>query len=390
MPTLSDDQRRALSHVMEWYRKDRESMQYVTLGGYAGTGKTTLIGLIRKELHTIDPGLKVGFVSFTGKAARILQSKVKEAGVLFRQDSVGTIHSLIYTPILNASDEIVGWKTKDSIEKNLIIIDEASMVDAVIWEHLLSYRVPMIVVGDHGQLPPINGTFSLMQSPNLRLEEIHRQARENPIIALSITAREQGFIKPGRYGKNVMKYGRDDVDTGEAMQEMLTNYRDDMLILCGYNKTRKKLNTFIRNSLGFDSPDPVPGDRVICLRNNHKAKIYNGMLGTVTAISRKNDHVYAADIALDGEESEYSGLIAVEQFNADSALNFTQNRRMYNGIDLFDFGYALTVHKAQGSQAKKVVLFEERFAKMTDEDWRRWLYTAVTRAEEELTIFPSP
>ncbi len=114
------------------------------------------------------------------------------------------------------------------------------------------------------------------------------------------------------------------------------------------------------------------------------------MLGTVTAISRKNDHVYAADIALDGEESEYSGLIAVEQFNADSALNFTQNRRLYNGIDLFDFGYALTVHKAQGSQAKKVMLFEERFAKMTDEDWRRWLYTAVTRAEEELTIFPSP
>jgi len=57
--------------------------------------------------------------------------------------------------------------------------------------------------------------------------------------------------------------------------------------------------------------------------------------------------------------------------------------------DLFDFGYALTVHKAQGSQAKRVILFEERFPKMTDDEWKRWLYTAVTRAEEELYIFTS-
>ena len=57
--------------------------------------------------------------------------------------------------------------------------------------------------------------------------------------------------------------------------------------------------------------------------------------------------------------------------------------------DLFDFGYALTVHKAQGSQAKRVILFEERFSQMTDDEWRRWLYTAVTRAEEELFIFSS-
>jgi len=57
--------------------------------------------------------------------------------------------------------------------------------------------------------------------------------------------------------------------------------------------------------------------------------------------------------------------------------------------DLFDFGYALTVHKAQGSQAKKVILFEERFSKMDDTDWKRWLYTAITRAEEELLIFGS-
>lgn len=375
---------------MEWYSRDRDNMQYVTLGGYAGTGKTTLIGVIRRELHKIDPGLKVGFVSFTGKAARILQRKIKEADVMFRQDTVGTIHSLIYTPILNDNEEIVGWKTKEEIECNLIIVDEASMVDALIWEHLMSYRVPMIVVGDHGQLPPIRGNFTLMQSPNLKLEEIHRQAKKNPIIAVSVTARETGNILAGRYGPTVVKYTGENSETPEVLQEMLNNYENETLILCGYNKTRKRLNAYIRGALGFESKEPMVGDRVICLRNNHKAQIYNGMLGTISKISRKNDQVYAADIEIDGEDTIYSGLIAVDQFEADTALNFTENRSRFHGIDLFDFGYALTVHKAQGSQARKVILFEERFPKMTDDDWRRWLYTAVTRAEEELYIFPSP
>ncbi len=375
---------------MEWYGKDRENMPYVTLGGYAGTGKTTLIGVIRKELHKIDPGLKVGFVSFTGKAARILQHKIKEAEVMFRQDTVGTIHSLIYTPILNGNEEIVGWKTKEEIECNLIIVDEASMVDSLIWEHLMSYHVPMIVVGDHGQLPPIRGSFTLMQNPNLKLEEIHRQAKKNPIINVSITARETGDIPAGRYGPTVVKYTRDSSDTPEILQEMLNNYENETLILCGYNKTRKRLNAHIRSALGFESKERLVGDRYICLRNNHKEHIYTGLLGIIAKISRKNDQVYATDIDIDGEDIQYSGLIAVDQFDADTALNFSENRRLFHGIDLFDFGYALTVHKAQGSQARKVILFEERFSKMTDDDWRRWLYTAVTRAEEELYIFPSP
>lgn len=375
---------------MEWYKKDREDMQYVTLGGYAGTGKTTLIAVIRKEIDKIDPGLKVAFVSFTGKAARVLKTKIKEAGVMLRQDSVGTIHSLIYTPILNLKEEIVGWKTKDEIECKLIIIDEASMVDSVIWEHLLSYRVPIIVVGDHGQLPPISGTFNLMQSPHLRLEEIHRQAKKNPIIALSIQARQYGSIVADRYSDTVIKYDGDDAETAETMQEKLSKYDADTLILCGYNRTRKRLNAYIRVALGFESPLPAVGDRVICLRNNHKAHIFNGMLGTIQKIAPKNDIAYAADIELDGEDRMYSGLIAIDQFDADTTLNFTEQRSKFHGIDLFDFGYALTVHKAQGSQAKRVVLFEERFSKMTDDAWRRWLYTAVTRAEEELYIFPSP
>lgn len=389
MPQLSSDQKLCLDHLLEWFAKDKNDMQYVSLGGYAGTGKTTLIAVLRKELHKLDKMLKVGFVSYTGKAARVLQNKLIQEKAVLKNDTVGTIHSLIYTPIINTHEEIIGWKIKEEIECNLVIIDEASMVDGMIWEHLLSYHKPIIVVGDHGQLPPIRGNFNLIQKPDVTLVEIHRQAKLNPIIGLSIQARENGEITPGKYSDTVIKFSSDDSETGERLTELLNNYSPDTLILCGYNTTRKRLNSYIRNSLGFESPEPVSGDRVICLRNNHKARIYNGMLGTIVRIEKKNEQWYAADIAMDGINEEYSGLISVAQFNADTALNFTENRKYTMKGDLFDFGYALTVHKAQGSQAKRVVLFEERFKKMDDDQWKRWLYTAVTRAEEELYIFPS-
>jgi exodeoxyribonuclease-5 len=386
---LSNDQQKALNDILAWYTKDRDAMPYVTLGGYAGTGKTTLIAILREKLATIAPELRVGFASYTGKAARVLATKLKERTSIHKGDSVGTIHSLIYSPIVNDNEEIVGWKTKETLDRDLLIIDEASMVDSLIWEHLISYRVPIIAVGDHGQLPPIRGSLNLMEKPHLKLVEIHRQAKKNPIIHVSIQARESGRIEPGVYGPRVRKIGTDDIDGQERLNEMLTSYKQDTLILCGYNTTRKKLNAFIRQSLGFETPIPTSGDRVICLRNNHKHHIYNGMLGTILRIEKKSPEWYEAEIAMDGEENPYRGLISVTQFGSDTALNFTKDRRQTVQGDLFDFGYALTVHKAQGSQAKRVILFEERFKQMSDDDWRRWLYTAVTRAEEELYIVGS-
>lgn len=384
---LSPDQQNVLDTILLWFKEKKEEKQYITLGGYAGTGKTTLVAILRQELARIDKNLKVGFVSYTGKAARVLKTKLKDQKVVLSGDSVSTIHALIYSPILNEKEEIIGWQIKDEIECNLIIIDEASMVDETIWRHLLSYRIPIIVVGDHGQLPPIKGSFNLMQEPQLRLEEIHRQARQNPIIGLSIQAREHGLVRPGKYSPGVRKFSPEDYDTQEAMGEMLANFNTDTLILCGYNSTRRKLNKHIRSVLGFESPEPQSGDRVICLRNNHKKRIYNGMLGTVVRIKKKDAHWYESEISMDGEDKSYHGLISAEQFNNEQPMNFTEKRSQILKGDLFDFGYAITVHKAQGSQAKRVILFEERFKQMTDETYKRWLYTAVTRAEEELYIF---
>lgn len=387
MISLSKDQQYNLNALLEWYDKDRISMQYVSLGGYAGTGKTTLIAVLRDELEKHQPGIKVSFACYTGKAARVLAQTIALFQTKYKKDTVGTIHSLIYSPVVNDREEIVGWKRKDSLDCDLIIIDEASMVDEFIWNHLIAFQKPMIVVGDHGQLPPIEGAFNLMQKTDLHLEEIHRQAKDNPIISVSIQARLTGKIDVGRYGKTVVKYDRVSPEAQETVEELLNSYNTDTLVLCGFNATRKRLNAHIRSMLGFQMPEPSNGDRVICLRNNHKKNIFNGMLGTIQDIRKRDETWYEAEIQMDGEADSYTGFVSVEQFGRDTAMNFTTDRVRTIKGDLFDFGYALTVHKAQGSQAKRVILFEERFGKMSDDDWRRWLYTAITRAQEELYMF---
>ena len=155
-------------------------------------------------------------------------------------DSVSTIHSLIYSPITNSREEIVGWERKEEIKFNLIIVDESSMIDQFIWADLLSYGVPIIAVGDHGQLPPIKGTFNLMSNPEIKLEEIHRQKKGNPIIELSVIARKLGKIDVGHYGKGVLKLAKSDSESGETINDILTNYSPELLVLCGYNTTRIK------------------------------------------------------------------------------------------------------------------------------------------------------
>ncbi|MBU2592484.1 MAG: ATP-dependent RecD-like DNA helicase [Patescibacteria group bacterium] len=382
---LSEDQKKVLNKLLSWFKK-RGKTSHITLGGYAGTGKTTLISVLRKKINQQNGKAKASFCSYTGKAARTLESKLKETESFYPQDSVSTIHSLIYSPLVNKNEEIIGWERRSEVKTDLIIIDEASMVDFFIWQDLLSYQIPIIAVGDHGQLPPINGSFNLMEKPMLKLEKIHRQAENNPIIKLSILAREEGEIPEGGYGPNILKIRRDCPESGEMIEQLLLDYNPETLILCGYNSTRVRINNFIRKSLDFDSIEPQVRDRVICLRNNHTKKIYNGMLGTIKSIYRKSDHWYFAEIQMDGEEARYQGLIYADQFGNKDSVNFTSDRQLARIGDLFDFGYALTVHKAQGSEAKRVILFEERFGRMTDSDWRRWLYTGVTRAQEQLFI----
>lgn len=380
---LSDKQKSILDDLLSWYKNPIN--QYVTLGGYAGTGKTTLLGYLNAALHKENKNIKIAYCTFTGKASTVLRKKLLETKSLNSSDYVGTIHKLIYVPVDDGDGRIIDWEKipVDDFHYDLIIIDEASMVTKEIWTDLLTFGKPILAVGDHGQLPPVSGKFNLMENPMFRLEEIYRQEADNPIIKVSEIARKYGSIPAIDFGPTVKKFRKTDEDLAETIGDMLASYDKNMLVLVGYNNTRLKLNTEIRRILEFETRTPDVNDRVICLRNNRNEGIYNGMTGTILSIHKEDINgvkFYDAEIELDGDDS-FFGRMSIEQFN--NALPVVSPSP---DINLFDFGYAMTVHKAQGSQADKVVLFEERFAQMDDDTWRRWLYTAVTRAVSELYI----
>lgn len=385
--SLSNEQKEIIKGIEKWFANP-QTKPYITLGGYAGTGKTTLIGYLSNVLRINNPEIKIAFVSYTGKAVRVMAKKLNEIDAIKPFDKVSTIHQLIYEPIEDEQGNIVGWKrrTNNNFDYNLIIVDEASMVNENIFNDLLEYTIPIIAVGDHGQLPPIEGKFNLMHKPDIKLETIYRQEKDNPIIFVSKMARERGIIPIMEFGPKVIKLNRRDDETQELLREQFLKFDDDTLILVGFNNTRVKLNKAIRNLLGFDQPEPDVKDKVICLRNNYQKNIYNGMIGIIKSIEDISDdwgQYYKAKIELE-DQAEYlfEGLISYKQFNNPQTLH---NERAFD-VDLFDFGYALTVHKAQGSQAKKVILFEERFSSMDNEMWKKWLYTGITRASEELYI----
>jgi len=389
---LSQDQAAALKQIGAWYRS--KSAPFLTLGGYAGTGKTTLIAYLRQALSDFDANSTVGFCAYTGKATRVLQEKLRENKAMRRGDSVSTIHSLIYTTE-DGGGGMPKWVRKDSLDRSLIVVDEASMVDEAIWHDLLAFKIPVLAVGDHGQLPPVGSSFNLMANPEVRLERIFRQEAESAIIEVATLARETGVLPVQSFGTGVVKLDRAQPETGVAVQELLENWRPELLILCGYNATRVRLNQAIREMRDMVSGQPQSGDQVVCLRNNRGKHIFNGMLGRVVravpALGEAAGTWYEAEIELDGEDYTYSGYILRSQFGAPTTEKDVPLAPDGERGDLWDFGYALTVHKAQGSQAPAVLVFEERFARSSDEDWRRWLYTAVTRAEERLTIVgPGP
>ncbi len=388
---LSQDQAMALQAIGAWYKG--KTAPFITLGGYAGTGKTTLIAYLRKALQDYEETTKVAFCAFTGKAARVLDGRLKEHAVMRRSDSVSTIHSLIYTANLDEHGAVANWQLKDKLDYDLIIVDEASMLDENIWNDLLSFNVPILAVGDHGQLPPVGSAFNLMADPELRLDRIFRQEVGSSIIEVATLARMNGFIPVGDYGPGVKKLDRRSEETNLVVQDILENFNNDTLILCGYNTTRHRLNQAVRQYRDVESPLPQSGDRVVCLRNNRTSKVYNGMTGTINnlmdALDDPEELFWMAEIALDNEDYRYYGHILRSTFGAQPPEGRLPMAPDTTPPDLFDFGYALTVHKAQGSQSPKVVLFEERFSKMTDDDYKRWLYTAVTRAEHELIIIGS-
>jgi exodeoxyribonuclease-5 len=397
MVELSQEQTSAKDAVLDWYYGSKQEL--FTLGGYAGTGKTTLLGYIRNQLPRT---IKVAFCCFTAKAGSVLKSKLNDTVSIRKTDFCGTIHSLIYKPIIDEeTDKIIGWERKESAEVayDLIVIDEASMVGESIYRDLASYAIPILAVGDCFQLPPIEGEINLMDRPDVTLEKIHRQAEGNPIIMLSMDVRNCGYIREGSYGGKVAKV-RGTKHT--LVQQFIANTKsfNNTMILCAFNKTRVRVNESIRRTFG-NTGRPCIGERVICLRNNYNAQdcvIVNGAQGFITEIADANSH-WEMIVKLDGEDEQYFGAVDKATFGNDQPEFTTrkvQRFRLINhltvpeieigNMDYFDFGYCLSVHKSQGSQADRVMVIEERSSAWSQDHWARWLYTAITRASDQLLV----
>lgn len=370
---LNDCQKKAHDAVLDFWKSRK---QLLTMGGLAGTGKTTLIAHIVQDMKTEKENLKIAFCAFTGKASNVLRWKLEAAECMGPEDFCGTIHSLIYNPKIY-DGRIVGFTLKDFLAYDLIIVDEASMMDEKIFKDLAGFRIPILAVGDHGQLPPVMGNFNLMAAPEIRLEKIMRQAENHPIIRLSMMARHEGYIPCGEYGQYVRKVrGMDSIN-------LISNFMETM-ILCAKNKTRVGINQWARKKLGHNAVHPVKGEKVICLKNNRIMGIYNGMTGTLVHVEPYQDHWFKLHVNM--EQLQYYGITFKHQFGSEKPImEFEGVENMEIG-DLFDWAYCMTVHKAQGSEAERVVLIEERMSFMSDDEWRRWLYTGVTRSRERLLI----
>jgi exodeoxyribonuclease-5 len=358
----SPQQDAALKAVAEWLRRgDRPVFR---LFGYAGTGKTTLAKHIAEDVDG-----EVAFGAYTGKAALVLRSK--------GCPDASTIHSMIYRS--RESDEggpqFVLNRQSPAAKADLIIIDECSMVDEELGRDLLSFGQPVLVLGDPAQLPPVKGGgFFTEGEPDVMLTEVHRQAKDNPIVHLSMQVREGGRLEPGTYGRTRV-IRRREVDAAMVMEA------DQVLV--GLNKTRRLYNTRIRELNGYRDPMPAAGEKLVCLRNDKTKGLLNGGTFTIHALRGFRNDFLRMDVIADDEARrrpvEVSVLKAFFE-GGEEDIPFILRRES----DEFTYGYALTVHKAQGSQWDNLVLFDESYA--FREHRSRWLYTALTRAAERATV----
>jgi len=430
MLQLSNGQQQAAEAIKEWFEEQEKALHpdfsaeggesftadridklgkltkpIFRLFGYAGTGKTTTI---RQIMELLNLKTDTRFAAYTGKAAMVMRKTGLPAQ---------TIHSLIYEPVspdpvecnklmarVKAEEDLVVKKTlqqelkeksrvhfilrsksnSDLRKTRLLVLDECSMVNEAMLADLLSFNVPMLVLGDPGQLPPIEGEGALIKAkPDVMLTEIHRQAQGNPIIDFATRARHGIFIPKIALGTSAH------VSQLSLTSEAVTAFDQ---IICGRNDTRKKLNQRIRGLKGFEGMFPVVGEKLICLKNNAEDNLFNGLLCTVVRvgelldtsvelwISRETDHFGDDPLKVKALRAHF------ESYQDKTAL---ENVKWWekDGVDEFDFGYAITVHKSQGSQWENVLLWDDKMFMGWEKKSRpKWLYTGITRAMERIVI----
>jgi exodeoxyribonuclease-5 len=422
--TVSEAQAKAIRAIRDWFLHRTHEQPVFRTFGYAGTGKTTITSLAIEALglQPMTPGGLGGvlFAAFTGKAVLVMTRKGTPAQ---------TIHSLIYRnseaspeeiervtaelaalegdlPRMGlaergfASAQIAQLKLRldhihepqfvlnpqsDLRDADLLVLDEVSMVGKQMAEDLLAFGKPILVLGDPGQLPPIGEkSFFTDSEPDVMLTDIHRQASDSPILRLATMARQGQPIPFGGFDENVWKMSQRDVMPGQLL--------NGGQVICGRNATRRRLNMAMKQAAGFGADYPTgAGEKIICLRNRNDLGLINGMFLTLTDVRAHphNPRAFRAAIqtedglVIPGEQEFWRG-----EYEDHVLFDPNRNRNEWlarRGLIETSWGYAITCHKAQGSSFGTVVVFDEGFGRNAEE-YNRWLYTAITRAEHGLLL----
>ena len=387
---LTNKQLQGLNLAIERYKNGGH---YTVISGYAGAGKSTLVKFIVSALEI--PEENIVYACYTGKACNVLQKKGNK--------NVCTLHRLLYEHFPRP-DGTFFRKPVTSLEPyEIVVVDECSMASKDLIEQLLRHDVYVIFLGDPFQLPPINPEDNnhLLDNPHIFLDEIMRQAQESEIIRLSMDIRAGKDISL-MDGKDVKVISKSDVVTG------MYQWADQ--ILCATNNTRIGINNEMRQMLGREG-EPQEGDKIICLRNyweefdSQMNPLVNGTIGFLK--NNFNEFVrYPRYIKGGGTFSVIRSDIVTEigsefkDLRVDKRLILEGQETLERDVKWrlskspatshlipmeFTYGYAITCHKAQGSQWPNVMVFEESFP-FAKEEHSRWLYTAVTRAEDKLIV----
>ncbi|WP_195465815.1 AAA family ATPase [Anaerostipes hadrus] len=364
--------------------------QVVVITGKAGTGKSSIVDAMIAVLQ----GYSYAQTALSGRAAARMAEITHEEGY--------TIHRLLGFPKGDRDHGGFVFHEDNKLPRDIIILDEVSMVDGELFNRLvkaIKTGSKLIMLGDTGQLECIgcmNIAADLIASKeivSIELSQIHRQAANSGIITESIKAREGiqliekdwiGTEVRGKLNDLVLDCFSDKSNTFyKVMQHASSELEDgtdimDLMVIAPSYKNESgvdNLNAALQSLYNPDSPEKKEvfvqksskawmlreGDKIINVQNDYYAKnkftvgIFNGNIGVV-----KNIDIDANTIAVDFQD--IPGIMILPKKN-------------WKDLEL---GYAITCHKAQGSQCKKVIVGLDfgSFIQLS----REWVYTAMTRA----------
>ena len=370
----TNDQKKALGIIQDWWYSICRKPS-LSIAGFAGTGKTTLIAKLPKILKINNHAISVAYATLTAKAALVLRNKGVPAT---------TIHSLIYDTKVIEDQKTHRikyiFRKKNFLAKDLIIIDEASMVSDILYHDLKTFGIPILFIGDSFQLPPINSQLNLMDNKFVAftMKDIVRQQADNLIISMSVKLRNFEnipYMKQQQFSK---------IHRSQFNRQQLINYQQ---IVTGKNATRIQLNKYCRTLLNYNSQKPVINDRMIFLKNNYQDFVFNGQQIILT---KQPQQLGNGKYQIQGQDvvtKDYVNVNIVDDFINQIPANIQVKhlakiaKSNYNQID---YAYAISVHKSQGSQYQQVLLWDDLFGVNNHQHCNRWLYTAITRASKRL------